>query len=503
MTKNILQLNHHELKVFLLEDDSYCNADLPPYFTFNPLLSKLSKKMGASKNYHDFKQNNPSHSDNLNYKIISNKNGKYDWRPIELINPILYASLVGELSNEKNWQLIKERFDEFYSESKDFIQCMSLPIVSNTKQSDKAEQIKYWWENMEQKSIELSLEYDYMYHTDISNCYSSIYTHSISWAIHTKETAKEKSFRIDTKKIGNAIDNHLQAMSYGQTNGIPQGSIAMDFIAEIILHYADSLLSRELKTQDISDFNILRYRDDYRIFCNNTQTAHLILKKLTDVLSDLGLKMHANKTNHSDNVILGAIKQDKLDWLFINKNARSIQKKLLILHQFTITHPNSGTIISELYEFHKLLEKAPLQKRIKKTENITVLISIIVDIAFISPKVYPISMAVISVLLRFLDDNDRAKIVDKINKKFSKIPNIGFIQIWLQRAIINYDNIQLDSDEKLTQLVKGDTVTLWNTNWAVDKLQKIVSENPIIDRNIIDSLDAQIRSDEVSLFTYK
>ncbi len=36
----------------------------------------------------------------------------------------------------------------------------------------------------------MSLEFNYIYHTDISNCYSSIYTHSIAWAIHSKDKAK-------------------------------------------------------------------------------------------------------------------------------------------------------------------------------------------------------------------------------------------------------------------------------------------------------------------------
>ena len=58
-----------------------------------------------------------------------------------------------------------------------------------------------------------------MFKTDIVNCYSEIYTHSIVWALHTKKVAKEE--RNDKKLLGNNIDKHLQAMSNGQTNGIP------------------------------------------------------------------------------------------------------------------------------------------------------------------------------------------------------------------------------------------------------------------------------------------
>ena len=58
-------------------------------------------------------------------------------------------------------------------------------------------------------------------------------------------------------------------MQCGQTNGIPQGSVLMDFIAEILLGYIDEILTEQLNTAHIVNYKILRYRDDYRIFVNN------------------------------------------------------------------------------------------------------------------------------------------------------------------------------------------------------------------------------------------
>jgi len=55
-------------------------------------------------------------------------------------------------------------------------------------------------------------------------------------------------------------------MTYGQTNGIPQGSVLMDFIAEIVLGYTDLELSHKINQLKIEDYQIIRYRDDYRIF---------------------------------------------------------------------------------------------------------------------------------------------------------------------------------------------------------------------------------------------
>ena len=45
-------------------------------------------------------------------------------------------------------------------------------------------------------------------------------------------------------------------MSYRQTNGIPQGSVLMDFIAEIVLGYADYLFSIKMKEA----FNDIDYK---------------------------------------------------------------------------------------------------------------------------------------------------------------------------------------------------------------------------------------------------
>ena len=69
-------------------------------------------------------------------------------------------------------------------------------------------------------------------------------------------------------------------MQCGQTNGIPQGSVLMDFIAEILLGYIDEILTEQLNTAHIVNYKILRYRDDYRIFVNNPDEGEKILKNI-------------------------------------------------------------------------------------------------------------------------------------------------------------------------------------------------------------------------------
>ena len=181
-----------------------------------------------------------------------------------------------------------------------------------------------WWNNVEQKSIELSLKYNWIGITDITDCYGSIYTHSIAWALHGISTAK-----INRKEtlIGNAIDKKIRNMTYGQTNGIPQGSLLMDFIAEIVLGYGDLLLTEILEKEKIEDYTILRYRDDYRIFTKDESTLNKILKLLSENLSTLNFKMNTQKTTISNDVISKSIKRDKIEALDLNLNSDiSIQK---------------------------------------------------------------------------------------------------------------------------------------------------------------------------------
>ena len=132
-----------------------------------------------------------------------------------------------------------------------------------------AKQIRSWWQSVEQQSLIYSLEFSHVLHTDVIDCYGSLYTHSISWALHGIENAKNSKGK--NSLLGNIIDSHIQASRYGQTNGISQGSVLMDFVAEIVLGYVDELINAMLG--DPTDFRILRYRDDYRIFANSDDRA--------------------------------------------------------------------------------------------------------------------------------------------------------------------------------------------------------------------------------------
>ena len=454
--RSILEMSNEDARAFLLKEESYCNFRLPPYIKFGDLLQNISVFLTSNNNDRSkFQAHKPRDEENLNHIIFNNKDGKYAWRPLQLIDPVLYVSLVHTITESNHWIHILSKFQEFSSNPK--IKCLSLPGESLTEESDRAEQVTNWWKEIEQRCIELALEYEYITQTDITDCYGSIYTHSISWALHTKPEAKNN--RGNKEFIGVQIDNYLQDMSYAQTNGIPQGSVVMDFIAEIVLGYADQELTAEISRLGIVAYQILRYRDDYRIFTNSPQDGEKILKALTQILIDLSFKLNSSKTSSSNQVVQNSIKADKLAWLIKVKAAKSLQKHLLIIHNHSVQFPNSGSVLTALTNYHERLlkNKEPIQLLMP-------MISIAVDIAYQNPRTYPIISAILSKLIDTLEtDEEKRNVVSKIKKRFEQLPNTGYMQIWLQRITLPIES-SISYDEPICQLVSGKTTKIWNTS---------------------------------------
>ncbi len=491
--KSILELTYAEAREFLLKPESYCSLDLPPYIRFDALIKNVHKILEGQK-LSNMSTRSRDHDD-VNYTIFNNKDGKYAWRPFQLIHPALYVSLVHHLTEDANWQLVINRFNVFSENTK--IKCLSLPVVSLSGEKNKAETISHWWHAVEQRSIELSLDYDYLLETDITDCYGAIYTHSIAWALHSK--AEAKKLRSDKTLLGNIIDAHIQDMRHGQTNGIPQGSVLMDFIAEMVLGLADLELTKKIQNANIADYCILRYRDDYRVFVNNSQNGERIIKFLTEVMIDLGLKLNPGKTKASNEVIRTSIKADKLAWMCRKQTEKGLQKHLLIIHDHATQFPNAGSLAVALNDFYKRISRS---KRL--LEQPMPVIAVIVDIAYRNPRAYAICVAIISKLMSFLEsEEEKMAIAERIKSRFSKIPNTGYIQMWLQRATLPISR-EVCYAEPICKLVAGEDIALWNTEWlSSNDLKNAIALSKVIDQATIDALKPAISLDEVELFLSK
>lgn len=494
--KTVLELGNTEAKEFFLKKESYCSVELPEYICFEEILKKCSEEL-VCRNLNDLMTDEkPKNVDDVNYIFLNNKDGSFGWRPFQLIHPAIYVSLVHKITENKNWESVKTRFEKFRENEK--IECHSIPIAEDNKKPDKQNQILNWWQKIEQESLILSLEYSHLLNLDISDCYGSIYTHSIAWALHDKDIAKAK--RYNKNLIGNVIDNHIQDMSYGQTNGIPQGSVLMDFIAEIVLGYADLLLSEGLKNNNTADYKILRYRDDYRIFTNNPNESFRIAKIITEVLSGLNFKINPNKTNSTDDIVLGSLKPDKIHWLYNKRKTNNIQQWLMQLYILGKQHPNSGMLFRETSQFLEWLKKRPSSYYKRKNRSPEVLISILVNLAYNNPRLFPLVTASLSFFISEIECPAKQKeLVEKIKNKFMQLPNTDFLNIWLQRLTIKIDS-RLEYPGKLCKKVVDNNIELWNSEWLDNnRLKGIILKTEIIKRDTIANIEIPFSNRELKL----
>lgn len=349
-----------------------------------------------------------------------------------------------------------------------------------------------------------------MFVTDITNCYGSIYTHTIDWAMVGKEIAKLqncKRAKEQNKSLGHTIDTYIQGMQYGQTNGIPQGSSLFDFIAEIVLGYADRLLADKVAAREITDYRILRYRDDYRIFSNSKEELESITQDLQGVLSDLNFQMNSSKTHLSDNIVEEAIKPDKLYYIanipaYRKNNSlfNSFQKELYYILTISKKYPNSGIVCRLITNINRRFSHVKCIK-----ENIRVLIGIATEIAMYSPKVYQPALALISKLIEKLNTKEeREEQIQLVYNKFKRLPNIGHIQIWMQRITFksNKENDKHPYDEKICKLVEGKNVKLWNNDWIKAKFCQNFPMDKICNVKKRDLMTPSIEEYEFEIFDY-
>ena len=532
--KNILTLNHEEAMDFFMKSEQYHGFELPEYFTFDDVLKYVREKVGNTP-YEECLQEgvSPDSLSDVNLDILLNKDGRYAVRPIILANPFLYYFLVREVCCESNWQIIKDLFEKF---NVPHITSCAIPVIPNEKEPfHKATTINNWWNSMEQRSIELSLEYRYMFVTDITNCYGSVNPQTFDWAFSLKDTTIATGIQ---SPIAQSIQKLLRALQQGRNIGIPQGSAIFDFVGEIILGYSDLMLheallekAKEYEEQGKSfpDYEIIRYRDDYRIFCSNKDALEDISYTLQQVLERLNFRMNSQKTKISESIVTDAVKSDKLAYIYntpiFNKKGvdfDSYEKHLLYILMFARQYPDSGSIKTMLSDIDKRLEEwLHPQDEKKKTEGIVwgdvelsddghlvkadnkknqvvyfipggsvrAMSAICIQIALENVGCAHYALRIVSRMIASLKDmKEKQSIIDLVYNKLCNQPNSDYNQLWLQNMTYTQDKKNGTSPYslRLCQLVAGKKVQpLWNNEWLNSELAKNLSYDSIVNKETL------------------
>ena len=155
-------------------------------------------------------------------------------RQLALLNPINYLYISDLISRE--WPAIHRRMTGLL--------CSSSPIVFS-KTSERAI-VKEQYTAFSDRMLQILAQSDRAIRTDISQFYGSIYTHSITWALHGKDTAKAlwKSGKLKGD-LGQRLDDLTRFAQDEQSVGIPIGPDTSRILSELIGVALDREITRE------------------------------------------------------------------------------------------------------------------------------------------------------------------------------------------------------------------------------------------------------------------
>lgn len=142
----------------------------------------------------------------------------------------------------------------------------------------------------------LEQRFNYLMEFDISKCFYHIYTHSVTWAVKDKETAKRNARETSFE---NSFDKLMQLANYNETNGIVVGPEISRIFAEIILQQVDLNVSKRLEEQFKYgvDYEVRRYVDDYFVFSNDPKILETVKKEFQKELGFYKLYLNPTKSD--------------------------------------------------------------------------------------------------------------------------------------------------------------------------------------------------------------
>lgn len=196
-------------------------------------------------------------------------------RRLHIPNPFSYYLLSELLA--ANWK----RIEKHCAKSK-----LSVSTPSLDPSGMRAVKAKFEGSELARHRARIRRTGRWIVRTDISRFYSSIYTHSIPWALEGKAVAK----KVRKGGFANDLDARLRELQDGQTLGIPTGPDASLIVAEIVATAVDQQLQKAKLVG-------MRFIDDYELVFYTRAAADAGLAKLEEILADYELAINLRKTS--------------------------------------------------------------------------------------------------------------------------------------------------------------------------------------------------------------
>ncbi|MBR3836711.1 MAG: RNA-directed DNA polymerase [Clostridia bacterium] len=266
-------------KVKNLLRNEYFPTELPPCFNTDDLANFAEEVIRLANT------NEQKYSIALKYSGYKSESSR---RTFSIPNPYHYCRAV---------DIIVQNEEDLLNVFRKSLFSLTAPIPQNPTDSQAYSKRS---KNIADTKFEIEKLYQnrrYEIRLDISTFFDSIYTHSIPWAIHGKETAKRE--RSNASLLGNKLDKSIRAMNYDQTNGILVGNAVSRIISEIILCTVDHQIRKKFK-----DIDCCRFVDDYYIYPNDISQIQEIISFIRVCLSQYELNLNENKIQINESPFL-------------------------------------------------------------------------------------------------------------------------------------------------------------------------------------------------------
>ncbi len=326
-------------------------------------------------------------------------------RVLSLPNPKAFLRLAKLM--QENWNDIQE-----YAESRNSLS----PITYLHKYNETGQKAMLNSENIRdsvrsksdfieglKNCIQASLGYKYRLKVDVANCYNTIYTHSVAWAICGKDEAKkylrtkEPEQLKDEYELADKLDAFIRFQKNNETNGIVVGPFTSRIFSEIILAAIDRKLSKK-------GYVFRRYVDDFKFYFRSEIQAKASIPKIERLLNEYGLHLNASKTEVTC-YPFEVVSQMKQTY----ENALNDEGVFGVLNAASLLY-SSGQKGAYKYALKFIRDKEP------STDDFGVIMSSLINILLIEPKY---GKYVIIYLKKYIHKWKREVITELINRELN------------------------------------------------------------------------------------
>ena len=314
----------------------YMNA-ISPDELFEGLLGyglfsdKLPNCLTSEIFYNYYVKNKPAFPNNTwhQYAIyLANKNDG-NCRLLGIPTPMSYCNLCKVLS--ANWPRLQSYFANATSGQQHEVSRIHIRKIKHKK---SLFEMNYpLWTHGDSPEDSLTVGANFKVHVDISQCFSSIYTHTIPWALVGKDES-----RSSRRKWFNKIDSRASVMKDGQTHGILIGPHASNVLSEIVLCSIDAKM--------IPKWNYVRHIDDYTCYAKSYADAQFFIRDLEKYLREYGLYLNTKKTS-----ITNLPQPSNEEWV------RELNMAFSVLNSLTMNYKTMESFWSKVIELYYQSDK--------------------------------------------------------------------------------------------------------------------------------------------------